>query len=320
MFRLPPFLALLVAACLMLVPSPTASHAQAGTLQVVATFSVLGDLTRIVGGDRIALRTLVGPDGDVHTFEPSPADGAALARAAVVVENGYELEPWLDRLYVAAGARGTRVVVNEGLDPLTAEEGAHEHGDMHDEDEHGDAHAEEADPHAWHDVQRTIHMVGLIRDALVQADPTGASTYQANAAAYLAQLRQLDGWIIEQINTVPPERRKLVTSHDTFQYFAKRYELVVVGTAIQSVSTEAGDPSAGELAELVDQIKAAGVPVIFAENVSNPALMERVAEAAGVRLGPELYTDALGALGTPGDTYVGMMRSNVTSIVTALRQ
>lgn len=316
MFRLPLVRAFLLAVCLMLAPWPSPADAQAGKLPVVATFSVLGDLTQVVGGDRIALRTLVGPDGDVHTFEPSPADGAALAGAAVVVENGYELEPWLDRLYVAAGARGTRVVVNEGLDPLIAEEGAHEHGDMHDEDEH----AEEADPHAWHDVQRTIHMVGLIRDALVEADPANASTYQANAATYLTRLQELDDWVAQQVNTVPPERRKLVTSHDTFQYFAKRYGFEIVGTAIRSVSTEAGDPSAGDLAELVDQIKAAGVPVIFAENVSNPALMERVAEAAGVRLGPELYTDALGAPGTPGDTYVGMMRSNVTSIVTALRQ
>jgi zinc/manganese transport system substrate-binding protein len=313
MFRLP-VLALLAACCLVLAPGASFAQGgpQGGTLQVVATFSVLGDLTRTVGGDRIALRTLVGPDGDVHTFEPSPTDGAALAGAALVVENGYGLEPWLDKLYVASGSQAARVSVNDGLEPLTPlEEGGGEH-------EHEDE--EEADPHAWHDVTRAAHQVEMIRDALAEADPASTQVYQANAASYLAQLRQLDGWVAEQVNTVPPERRKLVTTHDTFQYFAKRYGLTVVGTAIRSFSTEAGDPSAGELAELVDQIKEAGVPVIFAENVSNPALMERVAEAAGVQLGPRLYTDALGAPGSPGATYVGMMRYNVTSIVTALRQ
>jgi zinc/manganese transport system substrate-binding protein len=309
MFRLS-YLSLLVTGCLLLAASPDASFSQGNKLQVVATFSVLGDLTRTVGGDRIALRTFVGPDGDVHTFEPSPADGAALAGAAVVVENGYELEPWLDKLYAATSSRAARVVVNDGLDPLTLQE---EGGDAHD-------HNGEADPHTWHDVLRTIHMVEMIRDALVKADPANTQVYQANAADYLTQLQQLDGWVVEQVNTVPWERRKLVTSHDTFQYFAKRYGLTIVGTAIRSFSTEAGDPSAGELAALVDQIKAAGVPVIFAENVSNPVLMERVAEAAGVQVGPRQYTDALGAPGSPGDTYVGMMRSNVSSIVTALRQ
>jgi ABC-type Zn uptake system ZnuABC Zn-binding protein ZnuA len=160
-------------------------------------------------------------------------------------------------------------------------------------------------------------IVEVIRDALVAADPDNAALYTANAEAYLAELTELDAFIEAQVAELPVERRKLVTTHDTFGYFAARYGFEIVGTAL-GASTEAADPSAGAIAELVEAIRAAGVPAIFAENVSNMRLMETIAREAGVTLAPDLYTDALGAPGSPGATYLEMMRYNVTTIVQAL--
>ncbi len=192
--------------------------------------------------------------------------------------------------------------------------GEEEHS--HGEEEHGHSHGE-YDPHIWHDPNNAMAMVESIRDALVAADPTNAATYAANATAYLAQLKELDAFVTEQVATLPAERRKLVTTHDTLGYFAARYGFEIVGTAL-GITTEASDPSAGEIAELVEAIKATGVPAIFAENVSNPALMETIAREAGVQLAPTLFTDALGKPGSEGATYLDMVRYNVTTIVTAL--
>jgi ABC-type Zn uptake system ZnuABC Zn-binding protein ZnuA len=163
-------------------------------------------------------------------------------------------------------------------------------------------------------------MVEAIRNALVGADPTNAAVYALNADAYLAELRALDASIVEAVAQVPETRRQLVTTHDTFGYFARRYGFTVLGTALGSLSTEAADPAAGQIAELVEAIRATGVPAIFAENIANPALMETIAAEAGVALAPTLYTDALGEPGSPGETYLGMMRFNVDTIVTALGQ
>ncbi|MBI1880942.1 MAG: metal ABC transporter substrate-binding protein [Chloroflexi bacterium] len=310
-------------------------------LKGVATFSILGDLVQNVGGDKIELHTLVGPGGDTHTFEPSPNDGVALVEAKLIFENGLGLETWLDDLYTASGSQAQRVVVTEGLEPIAMAEGGHEEHVEHDEhaaeaeseehnehaaeaeheehaeaDGHGHAHGE-FDPHVWHDVTNVIHEVEAIRDALTEADPANAKSYQANAEAYLGQLKELDDWATEEVKKLPEDRRKLVTSHDTFGYFAKRYGFEVVGSGLGS-TTEASDPSAAEMVSLVEEIKGAGVPAIFTENVSNPKLMERIAAEAGVTLGPELYTDALGQPGSDGDTYLKMMRYNVTTLVMAL--
>jgi ABC-type Zn uptake system ZnuABC Zn-binding protein ZnuA len=183
--------------------------------------------------------------------------------------------------------------------------------------EHGDVQGG-VDPHAWHDVTGAMHMVERIRDGLAQADPAHAAAYRANADSYLAQLKDLDGWIEAQVATLAPERRKLVTTHDTFGYYAARYGFEVVGTALGSLSTEAADPSAGEIAALVQEIRSTGVPAVFAENVANPKLMQQIAAEAGVTLGPALYTDALGQAGTEGDTYIHMERYNTAAIVSAL--
>jgi ABC-type Zn uptake system ZnuABC Zn-binding protein ZnuA len=286
--------------------TPTASQ----PLPVVASTSVIGDLVHNVGGDAIQLTTLIGPGVDAHTFDPAPADLVTLEQSAVVFENGLGLEPWLDQFWESTQPIGTRVIVTDGIEPLPAgaEEGAsadgHDHGTF--------------DPHVWHDVANAIIMVDNIRKALAAADPAHAATYEANAAAYTAELKTLDGWVREQVATLPPERRKLVTNHDTFAYFAKAYGFEILGTALGSVSTEVGDPSAQKIVALVDAIDSAGVCAIFVENIANPDLMDSIAAEAGVELGPTLYTDALGPADSPGGTYIGMMKSNVTSIVSAL--
>ncbi|NTV66070.1 MAG: zinc ABC transporter solute-binding protein, partial [Oscillochloris sp.] len=189
-------------------------------------------------------------------------------------------------------------------------------GATHGEAEHAHQHGE-FDPHIWHDPANAILMVEAVRDALVSADAANAATYTANAEAYLAQIRDLDTWIKAEVAKLPAERRKLVTTHDTFGYFAKAYGFEIVGTAL-GVTTEASDPSAGEIAALVESIRAAGVPAIFTENIVSPSLMEALSSEAGVTLAPTLYTDALGEPGSAGATYLEMMRYNVTTIVTAL--
>ncbi len=294
-------------------PADSAQPVQSGNLTVVATFSVIGDLVENVGGDRIDLITLVGPGGDAHTFEPTPEDGKALARARVVFENGLAFESWLDELYSASGSNASRVTLATGVTPRTIAEA--EHGDQSAPgEEHG-----EFDPHVWHDVANVILMVEQIRAGLAAADPANAAIYQANADTYVAALKELDAFVLAEVGNLPPDRRKLVTTHDTFGYFAARYGFTIVGTGLGSASTEIADPSSAQLAELITEIKAAGVPAIFAENVSNPQLMETIAREAGVALGPPLYTDALGEPGSGGATYIEMMRANVTAIVGALK-
>lgn len=286
---------------------------QPGKLRVVATYSILGDLAKNVAGDAAEVVTLVGPDGDAHTFDPSPQDGMTVADARVVLENGAGFETWLDKLYAASGSTAARVVVTKGLE---FREGQCNHSKAEREKP---GHKHEDDPHVWHDVKNAIHMVGVIRDKLCELDSGNADTYRANAAAYLARLDALHAWVEKEVEAVPAERRKLVTSHDTFGYFAERYGFTVAGTVLASVSTEAGDPSAAEFAKLVGAVKAAGVPAIFAENVHNPKLVERLAAEAGAKVAPPLYTDALGKPGTVGETYEGMVRHNVSTIVTALK-
>jgi len=306
-------------------PATEAGANTTGKITVVSTYSILGDWVQAVGGDKVTVRTLVGPGGDAHTFEPTPTDGVALAEADIVFENGFGFEPWLDDLYTASGSDAPRVVVTDGIDPLSASDEAHS-DEEHDEDEAESAeddHAEEedhgeVDPHVWHDVGLAIQMVEAVRDGLSETDPANRATYQANADAYLGQLRELDQFVLGEVDKLPVEQRKLVTTHDTFGYFAKRYGFEIVGTAIASVSTEAGDPSAAAIAELVEEIKATGVKTIFAENISNNDLMSQIAQEAGVTLAPTLFTDALGESGSEGDSYLKMVRYNVTTMVEAL--
>ncbi len=302
----------------LLISVPSACGAQGedsseAAVEVVATYSILGDLVENVGGGSVQLTTLVGPNGDAHTFEPAPSDNAELAEADVVLQNGLGFEPWLGELYESSGSEADRVVVADDVEPMPIAEEGHS-GEHAEEDGH-----EEFDPHVWHDPTRVVVMVRSIREALAEADPENAEAYERNAEEYVADLEKLDADVREQVGSIPEGNRTLFTSHDTFGYFAGRYGFGV-DTALASVSTDASDPSAGQTAELVEEIEASGVPAIFAENVSNPVLMENVANEAGVELAPALYTDALGGPGSEGATYVGMVRYNVSTMSEALQE
>ncbi len=278
---------------------------EAKELNIVSTSSIIGDYVRNVGGDLISQTVLVGPNGDPHTFEPSPKDGVALKNADVIFEFGLNLEPWLDQLYLSSESKAQRYRVTGGLILI--------HGSDPDHDEI------EVDPHVWHDVGNAIIMVELIRDALMKADPEHAGQYRDHAEAYLKQLADLQDWIFQQIASLDKERRKLVTSHDTFGYFARRYGFQIIGAVVDSATTEAADPSAAKIAQLTEKIKSSGVPAIFVENVSNPQTAQAIARETGARVAPPLYSDALGEPGSEGEDYVKMMTHNVKTIVEALK-
>ena len=284
-------------------PSPASPSDSAHKIKVVATFSVVSDFVQNVAGDKVELKTLAGLGSDVHEFEPSPSDAQSLLDADVIVENGVDMENWLDKLYQASGSRATRVVASKGIPPRTLME------------EDG---KQETDPHVWQNVSNAITMVQNIRDGLVQIDPPNVQVYQANADTYIAQLKTLDSDLIAEVARLPADSRKLVTSHDALGYFADRYGFKIIGSLLGTVATASGDPSARDFAQLVNDIKAAGVKAVFVESVTNPAAMDRLAQEAGVKIGPELYTDSLGPANSEGATYLTAMRHNAKSIVDAL--
>lgn len=272
-------------------------------LPVVATYSVLGDWVRRVGGERIELTVLVGPQGDAHTYEPTPQDAVALAKARVIFENGLGFETWLDRLCDASRTPARRCVATRDLRPRSAP---------------GPDGDDELDPHVWHSPRLAMAMVQAIADEFAQLDPLHAAGYRERARLYLDELRQLDRQIRQDVDRLPSERRVLVTTHDTFGYFGDDYGFRVTSVT-GAVSTDAADPSARRIAEVVEQIRATGTPAVFSENILGPELTEQVAREAGVKLVRSLYTDALGPPGSPGADYLGMMRSNVRAIVEALQ-
>lgn len=276
---------------------------QEGRLSVVATYSILGDWVQQVGGSRVQVMTLVGPGGDAHTYQPVPQDSVSLGQAAIVFENGLGFETWMDRLFESSGSSAQRVVVSRSIEPRSI-------GTLGD--------IEEQDPHVWHDPVQAISMVQVIAEALATADPANAEFYQARADGYLEELRRLDAWIAEQTARVPEARRVLVTTHDTFGYFAERYGFDIL-SVMGSVSSEVADPSAAEMAAVVRQIRSRDVPAVFAENILSPRLTEQIAREADVTLVATLYTDALGPADSPGANYLSMMRFNVQAIVEALQ-
>lgn len=280
------------------------ANAQSERLKVVATNSILGDVVRQVAGDKIDLTVLVGPGGDAHTYEPVPADSIALSKARILFENGLGFEVWLDNLYQASGSKAVRVVVSQGIIPDTISTGAD---------------AGQIDPHIWQNIYNFVRVTEVVRDTLSSADPANAVTYQLNANAYMTQLLDVDSYIVQQVQTLPADQRKLVTSHNAFGYFASRYGFEVVGTALGSASTEEFDPSAGEIARLIKSIKATGARAVFPENVENADLAKQIAHEAGVIVGPPLCSDALTPPDGPCPTYLQMMRYNIDSIVGALR-
>ncbi len=295
--------------------APTASNRT-----VVVSFSVLGDIVENVVGDATTVKTFVGPDSDAHAYEPTPQDAVALEQATAVVTIGLGFEPWLDEIYAASGSKSPVIVSSAALKPIKVDPAAGGHADEegHAEEEAHAGDAEELDPHVWHDAQNVITMVETIRDGLIAAMPDQAETFRANSTRYIAELQQLDAEIVTMVDSIPAERRKLVTNHDTFGYFAQRYGFVVVGTVL-GVSTEGNDPSATEIVALTAAIRESAVPTIFIENMSNSSLIDNVATEAGVTIAPALYTDALGSTDSDGSTYLNMMRYNVTTMKTALQ-
>ncbi len=295
--------------------APTASNRT-----VVVSFSVLGDIVENVVGDATTVKTFVGPDSDAHAYEPTPQDAVALEQATAVVTIGLGFEPWLDEIYAASGSKSPVIVSSAALKPIKVDPAAGGHADEegHAEEEAHAGDAEELDPHVWHDAQNVITMVETIRDGLIAAMPDQAETFRENSTRYIAELQQLDAEIVTMVDSIPAERRKLVTNHDTFGYFAQRYGFVVVGTVL-GVSTEGNDPSATEIVALTAAIRESAVPTIFIENMSNSSLIDNVATEAGVTIAPALYTDALGSTDSDGSTYLNMMRYNVTTMKTALQ-
>lgn len=316
-------------------PSRTGTGSAAGAdttnateqkLKAVATTSIIGDLVQNVGGEKVDVRVLLPPGTDPHSYSPTPSDVQAISEAAVLFENGLGLEAWLEELLDNAGGSRQTVIVSQGLTPLTGfEDQAHSEESEHASqtasaatEHHDDQHGEGNDPHMWLDVQNAIGYVHSIRDGLKQVDPAGATTYDANATAYITQLQQLDAEVVQQVAAVPKDQRKLITNHDTFGYFAKRYEFEVVGSVFENISTEQ-EPSAQQIAQLVQLIREQNVPAIFTENTVNPRLAEQVAAEAEIKVVTDLYTDALGEAGSTGDSYIKMMRYNVQQIVGALK-
>jgi zinc/manganese transport system substrate-binding protein len=294
-----------------------AQEEDAERLKVVTTFSILEDIVANVGGDAIDLETLVPAGGDAHTFDPAPDQVSGVSDADVIVQIGVDFEPWLADMIEASGSDATQVVVTDGLDLIEHTDEGHEDEGEEDHEDH-EGHDHPVDPHVWGDVRNVIAITATVKDALIAADPANSASYEANATAYTAQLEELDQWVKDEVDKLPEDRRKLVTSHDTFGYLARAYGFEMVGTALGSVTTESGDPSAREIADLVAAIKDAGVTAIFPENVANSDLIDVIAAEAGVEVGPPLYTDALGEPGSDGDTYIRLMTYNVTSIVSAL--
>lgn len=288
--------------------APLAGASAQGPAAIVASFSILGDLVGQVGGDRVAVRTIAGPDVDAHEFQPRPSDAVALRDAAVLVSNGLGFDPWFDRLARAAGGSARRVVASDGIEPLGMEAHAHDHGAIERRRGHSVGPRRVADPHAWQDVRLTRRYVANIAAGLGEA-ATGAT-------AYAARLDALDAWIRAQIATVPETRRIVLTGHDAFGYFAAAYGVRFV--APQGLST-AAEPSAAAVGRLIRQIRAENITAVFIENATSPALLSRVAAEAGVAIRGRLYADALSPPDGPAPTYEAMMRHNVTQIVAAMR-
>jgi len=282
----------------------------ADKLRVVATFTVLGDMVKNVGGEHVALTTLVGPDGDAHVYEPTPADARALARADLVLVNGLGFEGWIDRLVKASGYKGPVVVASEGIALLRAEED-HGHGD-HGHGHHGD----EFDPHAWQDlVNGRLYVLNIAR-ALAAADTAHADDYRRRAEAYDRELVTLDRDIRSRLDAVPAERRKVITSHDAFRYFGRAYGIGF--HAPVGLSTE-DEPSAGEVAALIRQMRDEGIRTLFVDNITDARLVQQLAREAEAVIGGTLYSDSLSGATGPASTYLDMFRHNASEIVKAFK-
>lgn len=284
-------------------------------VRVVASFSILGDWVRTVGGDRVAVDVLVGPGADAHVFQPTPAHARQVGQAQAVFSIGMGFEGWLGRLLKSTAYRGPQVVVSQGIEALR--EGEKKNAQAHKGHSHGHSHDHGGtDPHAWQSVTQTLVMVGRVADGLCKADPAGCDTYKANAQAYAVQLKALDQEIRQAWAGVPAEQRKVITSHDAFGYYARDYGVRFL--AAQGVSTES-EASAQGVARLVRQIRQEKVKALFVESIADPRLMEQIARETGVKPSGALFSDSLSPAGGPAATYIDLMRHNTRALVTAAR-
>lgn len=301
----------LIAICLLsvFVAAPAAAQQK---LRVIASFSILSDMVAQIGGDRVEVITLVPAMADAHMFQPTPSDARAVANADILVANGLNFEPWLDRLVAASGFKGRRIVASEGIAPI-ALRANYDHGHSHGKSAKGRV----DDPHLWHDLTRMQAYIGNIAQGLATADPAQAEGYRTRGAAYAAELRALDTWAAAEIDRLPPAQRKVITQHDAFGYLAARYQIAFM--APQGVTTEA-EASAEAVGRLIRQIRRENVQALFFENIANPRLIEQIAREAKVKVGGRLYSDALSPPGGEADSFVKMYRLNITRLVEAMKR
>ncbi|MEM6670005.1 MAG: zinc ABC transporter substrate-binding protein [Pseudomonadota bacterium] len=275
--------------------APIAAQAE-DKLQVVASFSILGDMVEQVAGDSAIVETIVGPDADAHLYSPNVADAKAVAGADVVFVNGMGFETWSDTLIENSGTEATVLVATEGVEPLLVDG--------------------EVDPHAWNALTNGVIYVTNIADGLAAADPANAAAYKANAEAYIAELTALDAEAKANLGELPENRRTVVTAHDAFGYLANAYGLEFLAPV--GIDTEA-EPSAQELATLVQQLKEKEVAALFVENITSPALIKQISDETGIEIGGRLFSDALSERGGPATSYVAMFRHNLLTLMTSLK-
>lgn len=292
------------------------TRAVAAELKVVASFSIIGDMARQVGGDRIDLVTLVGPNGDAHVYEPRPADAVAMAGADVVLANGLHFEGFLSRLAEASGSVAPVVELTNGVETIATEDDDHDHEAEHADPAEDDHHDHgPVDPHAFQSVPNARIYVRNIAEAFCGVDPEGCRIYQVNAADYTEELDALDAVIRETVTSIPEDRRTIITSHDAFGYFGKEYGIRFL--APEGISTDA-EASAADVAALIRQVREDEAAAIFVENITNARLSEQIASETGLRIGGTLYSDALSGPNAPASTYIGMMRHNIETIARAI--
>jgi len=298
--------------------------AAAEPLKVVASFSIIGDFAKNVGGDRIELTTLVGPNGDAHVYEPKPTDAASVAAADVVLVNGLHFEGFLNRLVEASGTKAAIVELTKGVEPLSVEEEEEGHGHAHegeahegeDNHAHGDGHDHgPIDPHAFQSIANAKIYVKNVADAFCAADAEGCDSYKSNAQAYTQKLDALEIEVKEGVAAIPADKRTIITSHDAFGYFEHAYGITFL--APEGISTDA-EASAADVAKLISQVREAKASAIFVENITNQRLIEQIASETGLKIGGTLYSDALSDADGPAATYIDMMKNNIGAIKGAI--
>ena len=316
---------LIASSFILLTFSATAKSSE--KIKAVATFSILGDMVKRIGGNHVQLTTLVGPNGDTHVYQPTPTAAKAMSEAKVLIVNGLGFEGWLDRLVEASDFDGKRVVATLGIKAI-----AHEEGDDHDkhaedkhaedkhaEDKHEDSHADHEhgafDPHAWQSVANAAIYVNNITAALSQVAPEKASTFYQNRAAYIAEINGLHNQILEMVARLPQNTRKVVTSHDAFQYFGRDYGLDFLAT--QGLSTES-EASAQDVAALIEQMRSKNIKAVFIENITDPRLLKQIAKETRATVGGTLFPGALSETNGPAPTYLKMMHHNAKTLTQAL--